>query len=478
MAFRLLRSTATTSNGRQSSQSAIGDRASRLGVEIADVAGLIGDLTALGATQSRCAQGAMAASLEMAETNTILSTAMAAARQSADATQSTLRESAELVSTALTGAVAKIETLGDGAIALKDSIERVADTIRHVQETSGAIRRIADDTELLALNATIEASHAGLAGAGFAVIAASVKRLAEQSRQSAKANQTHLETLTLTLAELIAKAETNTATATAAKSDSSRAQGSLDSLHSLVDTVQSVTAEIATMAEQVDANNASFATLQTELAALASSVQAGSSKLVQAKDRADAILGISEDFILFIAQSGIKTPDSSLIALCQKSADAIGALFDNAVAKGAIGLDDLFDERYVPVPGTDPQQVMTRFVAFTDKVLPALQEPLLIADPRIAFCAAVDRNGYLPTHNRKYSQPQGSDPVWNSANCRNRRLFNDRTGAGAGASTRPFLLQTYRRDRGGGNFVLMKDVSAPIKVRGRHWGGFRIGFKA
>ena len=67
--------------------------------------------------------------------------------------------------------------------------------------------------------------------------------------------------------------------------------------------------------------------------------------------------------------------------------------------------------------------------------------------------------------------------MWNSANCRNRRLFNDRTGAAAGSSTRPFLLQTYRRDMGGGEFVLMKDVSAPITVNGRHWGGFRIGFK-
>jgi methyl-accepting chemotaxis protein len=414
----------------------------------------------------------------MAQTNTILSAAMAAARQSADATQSTLRDSAELVSTALTGAVSKLETLGDGAIALKTSIERVAETIRRVQETSGAIRRIADDTELLALNATIEASHAGTAGAGFAVIAAAVKRLAEQSRQSAKANQIHLETLTQTLNDLIDKAETNSVTATAAKSESSRAQGSLESLHALVDTVQSVTAEIATMAEQVDANNVSFASLQTELAALASSVQAGSGKLVQAKERSDAILGISEDFILFIAQSGIKTPDSGVIALCQKSAAAIGALFERAIAKGAIDLDELFDERYVPVANTDPQQVLTKFVGFTDKVLPAIQEPLLTADPRIAFCAAVDRNGYLPTHNLKYSQPQGADPVWNSANCRNRRLFNDRTGAAAGASTRPFLLQTYRRDMGGGAFVLMKDVSAPITVSGRHWGGFRIGFKA
>src|SRR5690606_7545130 len=122
-------------------------------------------------------------------------------------------------------------------------------------------------------------------------------------------------------------------------------------------------------------------------------------------------------------------------------------------------------------------QMLTRFVAFTDRHLPALQEPVLEFDPRITFCAAIDRNGYLPTHNRVYSQRQGKDPVWNAANCRNRRIFNDRTGLGAGQSQKPFLLQTYRRDMGGGKFVLMKDCSAPIVVRGRHWGGFRIGYK-
>ena len=47
----------------------------------------------------------------------------------------------------------------------------------------------------------------------------------------------------------------------------------------------------------------------------------------------------------------------------------------------------------------------------------------------------------------------------------------------AGRNTKPFLLQTYRRDMGGGQFALMKDASAPIYVRGRHWGGFRIGYK-
>jgi methyl-accepting chemotaxis protein len=45
------------------------------------------------------------------------------------------------------------------------------------------------------------------------------------------------------------------------------------------------------------------------------------------------------------------------------------------------------------------------------------------------------------------------------------------------ANRKPFLLQTYRRDMGGGNFVLMKDVSSPILVRDRHWGAFRMGFR-
>ena len=120
---------------------------------------------------------------------------------------------------------------------------------------------------------------------------------------------------------------------------------------------------------------------------------------------------------------------------------------------------------------------MTRYVPFLDRVLPDVQEPLLAFDERVVFSAAVDVNGYQPTHNRKFSQPQGADPVWNTANCRNRRVFADRTGLAAGRNTEPFLLQTYRRDMGGGVSVLMKDLSVPINVRGRHWGGLRLAYK-
>lgn len=169
--------------------------------------------------------------------------------------------------------------------------------------------------------------------------------------------------------------------------------------------------------------------------------------------------------------------DQPLIEIVTGAANRVSELFEEALRSGRLTEQALFDENYIPVPGSSPQQHMTQFVALTDAILPALQEPILERDPRIVFCAAIDRNGYLPTHNLRYNKPQGSDPVWNAANCRNRRIFGDRTGLMAGRNTQPFLVQSYLRDMGGNNFVLMKDLSAPVRVRGRHWGGFRMGYK-
>ena len=61
----------------------------------------------------------------------------------------------------------------------------------------------------------------------------------------------------------------------------------------------------------------------------------------------------------------------------------------------------------------------------------------------LVYCIAADRNGYIACHNQKYNHAQRSgDVVWNTANCRNRRIFNDRTGLASARSSKPFLLQT------------------------------------
>jgi methyl-accepting chemotaxis protein len=84
----------------------------------------------------------------------------------------------------------------------------------------------------------------------------------------------------------------------------------------------------------------------------------------------------------------------------------------------------------------------------------------------------------VPVHNRRVSQPQRpGDPVWNTANSRNKRIFDDRAGIAAARSARPFLVQAYARDMGGGQMVMLREVDAPIRALGRHWGGFRTAYR-
>ena len=172
------------------------------------------------------------------------------------------------------------------------------------------------------------------------------------------------------------------------------------------------------------------------------------------------------------------TEHAPMVARAQSGAAQITCVLEDLLAARSLTIDELFDTNYLAVPGTNPQQVENRALAHLEQVLPDIQEAILRESTDLAFCAAVDRNGYLPVHNRIYSKPQKpDDPVWNAANSRNKRIFDDRAGLSAARNTRPVLIQTYARDMGNGNTVWMKEIDAPIHINGRHWGGFRTAYK-
>lgn len=456
--------------------SAIGERASRLGIEIADIVGIIDDLGHLGRSQIETLRDVVRSARETGEANSRLAASMEEVGTSASQTRSILSASADAVAGTLDDAVSNMRSLSDGVMGFSAALDRVTETIKLVSDVSASINEIARETQLVAINASIEAARLGTAGKGFAVIGTAIKALADQIGSAAKRNESSLLALQGTLTELSATAQTNVSTAEAAIEASARASESTRTIQSLVTTVEHLADNIDQMADPVRKNIEASDKVREHLHSIVRMTKESDAKLASAAERSQAILDISEDFILFIASSDIETPDTPLIEMCKARSAEISAIFEAAVDAGRIGMTELFDENYRPVPGSNPQQVLTRFTAFTDACLPPVQEPVLDMNPRVVFCVSIDRNGYIPTHNLVYSQPQGDDPAWNLAHCRNRRMFTDRTGLGAGRNTRPFLLQTYRRDMGGGNFMLMKDVSAPIYVKGRHWGGLRIGY--
>ncbi len=155
--------------------------------------------------------------------------------------------------------------------------------------------------------------------------------------------------------------------------------------------------------------------------------------------------------------------------------DEIERAIAQGIAQGKISVEAMFDESYQPIPGTNPLQVRTKFLPFLEEILPPILEPVLEFDPHILACAAVDRNGYLPVHNAKYSKAQGADPVWNHTNCRNRRIFDDKTGLTAARNEQEFLTQVHPWDMVGGRLDLIRDICTPIQVAGRHWGAVRMG---
>lgn len=174
----------------------------------------------------------------------------------------------------------------------------------------------------------------------------------------------------------------------------------------------------------------------------------------------------------------IRDENTEFVTRAMEAGVALTGIFEDAVASGEISIEDMFDTDYVEIPGTNPLQHRTKILDWADRALPPFQEAFLARDPRMVFCVMIDRNGYLPVHNKIYSHPQrAGDVAWNTAHSRNRRIFNDQAGLAAGRNQRSYLIQSYARDMGNGKTVMMREIDVPVRVRGRHWGGFRTAYK-
>ena len=397
------------------------------------------------------------------------------------AATTSMAEGAEATAQQVEGSLGLLAQSGDAARALAQWVQsvhadnaRVEQMLEAVKRSNGQISAIATQVNILAVNAKIEAARAGEAGRGFAIVAEAINDLSQQTSGAVAAISETVRGMSGWIGGLNTGALRTSREAESILAGAEEADRALGGIRDGIGHLRQGTRQVA---EDMGEVRAAVDHLRPVVHATHESIGRVAKGVDDAARRCDGLIDLSEAILQQAVGLGGTGADSAMITLVQDLARQIAGLFASALAERRITEADLFDSRYRPVPGSDPPQVVTGFTRLTDQILPAVQEPVLARDPRIVFCAAVDRNGYLPTHNAQFSRPLSADPLWNAAHCRNRRMFNDRVGLKAGRNTRPFLLQVYRRDMGGGTFTMMKDLSAPIVVNSRHWGGLRLAYR-
>ena len=177
------------------------------------------------------------------------------------------------------------------------------------------------------------------------------------------------------------------------------------------------------------------------------------------------------------------------IASAKTGATIMGGLLDHIVDNGLFTVEEVFDLALTPV--RLPKRILDGYRGASRKDLEAVQkyhyastldsyldnqllniQDQFLKDPQIVYAVLVDCNGYVPTHNSTYSEALTGDYRHDRDRNRTKRVFQDPVGlAAVHNAERPYLRQVYRRDTG----ETMWDISAPVFVKGRHWGAFRAG---
>ncbi|RST30827.1 chemotaxis protein [Sphingomonas ginkgonis] len=358
-------------------------------------------------------------------------------------------------------------------VRLGERMAGFATAMNQVQTVSSTIETIARKTNMLALNATIEAARAGDAGRSFAVVAAEVKKLAHDTRSATSQ-------IALTIGELTREAG---AVTSEIKTGVERSRAAQLGFGQINDTVREVTEIVGMVDRQTEGIAHSTSMIQTSvdrvkagLTEFAADARQNGGSLVDARKRLAHLELISNSMLDTLANSGCEIDDTPMILMCQEAMREVASVVERGIEQGEVSLEQVFDRNYVPVPGSNPQQYDTGFCTFADSHIRPILDHYKARSNKIIGSAITDVNGYLPTHLSARSLPQGADPVWNEANCRNRRILMDEQTRLAIQSEKPAMLATYRMELGD-TAVAVKNIFVPLFIKGRRWGNYEIAYR-
>lgn len=371
----------------------------------------------------------------------------------------------------LTITMEKISSILDKSNQTSEKIQRLHENSEKIRDVTQVIQSIASQTNLLALNAAIEAARAGELGRGFAVVADEVRSLAARTAEA-----------TTQVGQIIEKTHSETQMAVSVVNELSievtegaeHIQSVEQRLQVVDNVVDGVETQITQIASKADENHNFIVQITETIENIGSGLRDSNAHVSSLSHEADRFTDIAEETNSILASVTSEGIHQTVFRVADSAAQQVQQAFETAVEQGQISQKDLFDRNYKPIKNTNPSKFETAYDRFSDKILTPIQEPILESNDFIAYAITTDDQGYVPTHNNKFCKPLTGNHDTDLLTNRTKRKFTDKTGSRCGSHTQKLLLQTYKRDTG----EVMHDLSVPIFINGKHWGGFRIGYNS
>ena len=396
----------------------------------------------------------------------------------ADNTHRAAALSAQVDSAANDG-MAVVQQTCDCMRSIADSVQETLQGIRQLEGSSNQIgdmlnliEDIADQTNLLALNAAIEAARAGEAGRGFAVVADEVRALAEKTTKSTREIERIVASIQQESQRAVGLINRESQLVQTGLTQAEDARNRLEAIRQHAYESKEMIDQIAVASEEQSATTGEIAGKIHHVSEISSETNAMMQKSAEAFGQFSEVV---EQIYGTVGKFSVGNYHDQIKAYVKELHDGVQQVIAEALQRGTISEADLFDRAYKPYPQkTEPPKFTTRFDSFFDRAVSPLQETIVNRDSNVLYAICFDDKAYVPTHNQRYSKPLTGNPEQDRNNNRTKRIFSDHTGSRCAANLDGILLQTYRRDTG----EILNDISLPVYINGRHWGGIRVGYKA